>query len=167
MTASMFVTDAPVEVYEALGGRWPTKQQWSAISAPLEPSVLIAGAGSGKTAVMAARIVWLIVNGHAKANERELAPSRARRDQAARTSRRRRADGVHVPRVRIGSDRRLRPARGHRAGRCAAQRSASVAVVRAAVLRAHVRAHGSAHSLACLLCSTARRRLLEPLGRSA
>ena len=69
MTASMFVTDAPVEVYEALGGRWPTKQQWSAISAPLEPSVLIAGAGSGKTAVMAARIVWLIVNGHAKANE--------------------------------------------------------------------------------------------------
>ena len=69
MTASMFVTDAPVEVYEALGERWPTKQQWSAISAPLEPSVLIAGAGSGKTAVMAARIVWLIVNGHAKANE--------------------------------------------------------------------------------------------------
>lgn len=65
----MFVADAPVEVFNALGEKWPTHQQWDAISAPLEPSVLIAGAGSGKTAVMAARIVWLIVNGHAKANE--------------------------------------------------------------------------------------------------
>lgn len=65
----MFVTDAPIEVYNALGERWPTQQQWDAISAPLEPSVLVAGAGSGKTAVMAARMVWLIVNGHAKANE--------------------------------------------------------------------------------------------------
>ncbi|MGZ4142522.1 MAG: ATP-dependent helicase [Actinomycetota bacterium] len=69
MSDDMFVTDAPVEVYNALGGKWPTSQQWAAISAPLEPSVLVAGAGSGKTAVMAARIVWLIVNGHAKANE--------------------------------------------------------------------------------------------------
>ena len=59
----------PQEVIAALGGRTPTEQQWTAIGAPLEPSVLIAGAGSGKTAVMAARIVWLIVNGHAKANE--------------------------------------------------------------------------------------------------
>ncbi|HJT38368.1 MAG TPA: ATP-dependent helicase, partial [Actinomycetota bacterium] len=69
MTENMFVTDAPVEVFNALGERWPTKQQWAAISAPLEPCVLVAGAGSGKTAVMAARMVWSIVNGHAKANE--------------------------------------------------------------------------------------------------
>ena len=59
MTASMFVSDAPTEVVDALRGKQPTKQQWAAISAPLEPSVLIAGAGSGKTAVMAARMVWL------------------------------------------------------------------------------------------------------------
>jgi len=67
--SELFVKDAPVEVVDALGGKQPTVQQWAAISAPLEPSVLIAGAGSGKTAVMAARIVWLIVNDHAKANE--------------------------------------------------------------------------------------------------
>lgn len=59
----------PEEVLVALGGRAPTPQQWDAISAPLEPCVLIAGAGSGKTAVMAARIVWLITQGHAAANE--------------------------------------------------------------------------------------------------
>ena len=51
----MFVTSAPIEVYNALGERWPTRQQWDAISAPLEPSVLVAGAGSGKTAVMPRR----------------------------------------------------------------------------------------------------------------
>jgi len=61
--------DVGAEVVRALGGRRPTRQQWEAIGAPLEPCVLIAGAGSGKTAVMAARIVWLIVNGHAKAGE--------------------------------------------------------------------------------------------------
>ena len=69
MRADAFVTDARPEVVQALGGRAPTAQQWTAISAPLEPVALIAGAGSGKTAVMAARMVWLIVNGHAKASE--------------------------------------------------------------------------------------------------
>jgi len=38
-------------------------QQFAAISAPLEPAVVIAGAGSGKTAVMAARVVWLVATG--------------------------------------------------------------------------------------------------------
>ncbi|MDT0203950.1 ATP-dependent DNA helicase [Nocardioides sp. AE5] len=37
-------------------------QQWAAISAPLEPAVVIAGAGSGKTALMAARVVYLVAN---------------------------------------------------------------------------------------------------------
>lgn len=64
-----FVEDVPAEIVQALGGRYPTAQQWAAIAAPLEPVVVVAGAGSGKTAVMAARIVWLIVNGHANANE--------------------------------------------------------------------------------------------------
>ncbi len=37
--------------------------QWEAISAPLEPAVVIAGAGSGKTSVMAARVVYLVATG--------------------------------------------------------------------------------------------------------
>ena len=46
----------------ALKGYEPTDEQWSAISHPLEPVYLIAGAGSGKTAVMAARIAWALEN---------------------------------------------------------------------------------------------------------
>ena len=42
-----------------MGGRAPTEEQWRAISWPLEPFVLVAGAGSGKTSVMAARVVYL------------------------------------------------------------------------------------------------------------
>ena len=38
-------------------------QQFAAITAPLEPAVVIAGAGSGKTTVMAARVVWLVATG--------------------------------------------------------------------------------------------------------
>ncbi|MGZ8637499.1 MAG: ATP-dependent DNA helicase, partial [Actinomycetota bacterium] len=40
-------------------GAEPTPDQWRAISWPLEPCVLVAGAGSGKTSVMAARVIWL------------------------------------------------------------------------------------------------------------
>jgi DNA helicase-2/ATP-dependent DNA helicase PcrA len=51
--------DAPEEIVHALGGRLPTLQQWNAISHPLSPCCIVAGAGSGKTAVMAARVVYL------------------------------------------------------------------------------------------------------------
>ena len=44
----------------ALKGYDPTDEQWKAISHGLEPLHLIAGAGSGKTAVMAARIAWAL-----------------------------------------------------------------------------------------------------------
>ena len=44
----------------ALKGQQPTAEQWAAIAAPLGPVHVIAGAGSGKTAVMAARIVYLV-----------------------------------------------------------------------------------------------------------
>ena len=44
----------------ALKGAEPTDEQWEAISQPLQPLHLVAAAGSGKTAVMAARIVWII-----------------------------------------------------------------------------------------------------------
>ena len=47
-------------VLAALGGFEPTDEQWNAIRHPLEPLYLIAGAGSGKTAIMAARMVWAV-----------------------------------------------------------------------------------------------------------
>lgn len=40
-----------------------TTEQLDAVAAPLEPSVIVAGAGSGKTTVMAARVVWLVGTG--------------------------------------------------------------------------------------------------------
>jgi DNA helicase-2/ATP-dependent DNA helicase PcrA len=40
-----------------------SSQQFAAITAPLEPAVVVAGAGSGKTSVMAARVVWLVATG--------------------------------------------------------------------------------------------------------
>src|SRR4029077_19008370 len=49
----------PPEILAALGVRGVTAEQWAAISMPLEPFVLVAGAGSGKTSVMAARVVYL------------------------------------------------------------------------------------------------------------
>jgi DNA helicase-2/ATP-dependent DNA helicase PcrA len=51
--------DIPPELIAAMGGSPPTPEQWAAISMPLEPYVLVAGAGSGKTSVMAARVVYL------------------------------------------------------------------------------------------------------------
>src|SRR5438105_1959936 len=56
----MTVTDraCPPEVREAMGAE-PTADQWRAISMPLEPYVVVAGAGSGKTSVIAARVVYL------------------------------------------------------------------------------------------------------------
>ncbi|MGB8020178.1 MAG: ATP-dependent DNA helicase [Candidatus Nanopelagicales bacterium] len=38
-------------------------EQWECVSAPLEPFVIVAGAGTGKTTVMAARVVWLVASG--------------------------------------------------------------------------------------------------------
>lgn len=44
-------------------------QQLAAITAPLEPGVIIAGAGSGKTTVMAARVVWLVGSGQVRPDQ--------------------------------------------------------------------------------------------------
>ncbi len=52
----------PDELSELLGIPY-TEEQIAAITAPLEPGVIVAGAGSGKTAVMAARVVWLVGTG--------------------------------------------------------------------------------------------------------
>ncbi|MFT4109551.1 UvrD-helicase domain-containing protein [Propionicimonas sp.] len=60
----MRMTD-PAQLADAL--RIPfSDQQLEAITAPLEPAVVIAGAGSGKTTVMAARVVWLVGSGQVR-----------------------------------------------------------------------------------------------------
>lgn len=46
----------------ALGIFPPTAEQAAVIEAPLTPAVVVAGAGSGKTETMAARVVWLVAN---------------------------------------------------------------------------------------------------------
>ncbi len=48
----------PEAIVRFLGAE-PTGEQWRAISYPLRPFVLVAGAGSGKTSVMAARVIYL------------------------------------------------------------------------------------------------------------
>lgn len=53
----------PVELAERLGLRRPTEEQAAVIGAPSEPALVTAGAGSGKTETMAARVVWLVANG--------------------------------------------------------------------------------------------------------
>jgi DNA helicase II / ATP-dependent DNA helicase PcrA len=58
VTAATPTRVIPPEIVSAMGAE-PTDEQWAAISMPLEPYVLIAGAGSGKTSVMAARVVYL------------------------------------------------------------------------------------------------------------
>jgi DNA helicase-2/ATP-dependent DNA helicase PcrA len=52
------------DIAEALGLPRPTEQQQAVIEAPLAPSIVVAGAGSGKTETMANRVVWLLANGH-------------------------------------------------------------------------------------------------------
>lgn len=42
--------------------QYPTEDQIGIIEAPLEPLLVIAGAGSGKTKTMADRVVWLVAN---------------------------------------------------------------------------------------------------------
>ena len=47
----------------------PTPEQIAVIEAPLEPMLVVAGAGSGKTETMAARVVWLVANGLVEPDE--------------------------------------------------------------------------------------------------
>ncbi len=58
------------ELAAAMGVDWvASDQQWAAISAPLEPAVVIAGAGSGKTTLMAARVVYLVLTGQVRPDQ--------------------------------------------------------------------------------------------------
>ena len=74
MSASIAATAATVTsgIRRALKDREPTAEQWAAITAPIGPVHVIAGAGSGKTAVMAARIVYLVERVGVRSEERRV-----------------------------------------------------------------------------------------------
>jgi DNA helicase-2/ATP-dependent DNA helicase PcrA len=56
----------PVELSKLLGLVAPTPQQAEVIAAPVAPLLVVAGAGSGKTETMAARVLWLVANNHVR-----------------------------------------------------------------------------------------------------
>lgn len=68
MTATPLSLSADV-IMRAVGSFAPTPRQRAVIEAPLEPALVIAGAGSGKTATMSARVLWLVANGHVRADQ--------------------------------------------------------------------------------------------------
>lgn len=56
---------SPDELCRVIGVEF-TDEQITAITSPLKPTVVVAGAGAGKTTVMAARVVWLVAAGLAE-----------------------------------------------------------------------------------------------------
>ena len=128
--ASRTRLDNPAALIDALGISFST-QQLDAITAPLEPGVIIAGAGSGKTTVMAARVVWLVGTGAVRPEEvlgltftRKAAAELSQRvrsallagrgDRRPRCRRIRRAVDHDVRRVRCPAGGRARAAAGLR-----------------------------------------------------
>jgi DNA helicase-2/ATP-dependent DNA helicase PcrA len=59
----------PLELARLLRLPPPTPEQVAIIAAPVEPVLVVAGAGSGKTETMASRVVWLVANGYAHPDE--------------------------------------------------------------------------------------------------
>ncbi|MEP6561127.1 MAG: ATP-dependent DNA helicase [Nakamurella sp.] len=57
------------ELAAALGLPAPTGEQAAVIEAPLAPGLVVAGAGSGKTETMAARVVYLVATGQVRAEQ--------------------------------------------------------------------------------------------------
>jgi DNA helicase II / ATP-dependent DNA helicase PcrA len=60
----------PQDLAELMGWDFtPSAEQWAAIRAPLAPTVVLAGAGSGKTTLMAARVVYLVATGQVRPDQ--------------------------------------------------------------------------------------------------
>ncbi len=53
---------SPAQLARMVGAQEPTAEQAAVIGSPLRPMAVIAGAGSGKSETMAARLVWLVAN---------------------------------------------------------------------------------------------------------
>ncbi|MGJ3188823.1 ATP-dependent helicase [Paenarthrobacter sp. FR1] len=61
---------SPSQLADILGEKnHPTSEQSDIIASSLTPRLVIAGAGSGKTATMADRVVWLVANGWVRPEE--------------------------------------------------------------------------------------------------
>ncbi|TDW30922.1 ATP-dependent DNA helicase [Cryobacterium psychrophilum] len=58
-----------LQIAEALTLPPPTVEQQAVIEAPLTPTLVVAGAGSGKTETMANRVLWLLANGKARPDQ--------------------------------------------------------------------------------------------------
>ena len=62
--------DTPEDLQALMGAQHAASdEQWAAITAPLRPTVVVAGAGSGKTTLMAQRVVWLVATGRVRPEE--------------------------------------------------------------------------------------------------
>ncbi|MCF6379867.1 ATP-dependent helicase [Nocardioides KLBMP 9356] len=62
--------DTPEDLRALMGAEHAASdEQWAAITAPLRPTVVVAGAGSGKTTLMAQRVVWLVATGKVRPEE--------------------------------------------------------------------------------------------------
>ncbi len=62
MTPGQQARYSPAQLARIVGAQEPTAEQAAVIGAPLAPMAVIAGAGSGKSETMAARLVWLVAN---------------------------------------------------------------------------------------------------------
>ncbi len=103
-----------LRIAELLERPAPTAEQIAVIEAPLRPSLVVAGAGSGKTETMAARVVWLIANGLVRP-EQVLGLTFTRKaagELAERVRRRLRhlaraaaGAGLHLPGLTVAEDR--------------------------------------------------------------
>ena len=54
---------------DAVLGLTLTDEQWAAVRSDFEPAVIVAGAGSGKTTSMAARVAWLVGSGYVRPDQ--------------------------------------------------------------------------------------------------
>lgn len=64
MTQGQKNSYSPAQIAEAIGQYRPNEDQERVITAPIDqPMMAIAGAGAGKTATMAFRVVYLVANG--------------------------------------------------------------------------------------------------------
>lgn len=57
------------DIARAVGQPPPTPEQVEVIQAAPGPVLVVAGAGSGKTETMAARVIWLVANGHTRPDQ--------------------------------------------------------------------------------------------------
>ena len=104
----MLVKYTPGQLARLLRLPEPTPEQAAVIGAPLGPLTVIAGAGSGKSETMAARLVWLVANG------------KVRPDRVLGLTFTRKAAAELADRVRSRLDRLLRAELAGRAGGAAA-----------------------------------------------